>query len=30
VEGKIEFVSIDGDHLRFTKEDINKYFIPAL
>ena len=29
-EGKIELVSIEGDHLRFTKADISKYFIPAL
>ncbi|EGR34056.1 protein kinase domain protein, partial [Ichthyophthirius multifiliis] len=29
-EGKIEFVTINGDHLKFTKDDIIKYYIPAL
>lgn len=28
--GKVEFVTVDGDHLRFTTADINKYYIPAL
>ena len=28
--GKVEFVEINGDHLRFSDDDIYKYYIPAL
>lgn len=29
-QNKISFVSLPGDHLEFTEDDINKYFIPFL
>ncbi len=29
-DGKIQFVSLPGDHLRFEHTDIDEYFIPAL
>ena len=27
---KVQFISIDGDHLQFSKDDINNTFIPFL
>ncbi len=29
-EQKVQFVSLPGDHLRFSQADIDEYFIPAL
>jgi len=28
--GKVQWVSIDGDHLQFSQSDIDDYFIPFL
>lgn len=27
---KVQFISIDGDHLQFSKDDINNTFVPFL
>jgi palmitoyl-protein thioesterase len=29
-EGKVQFVSIDGDHLQFSQSDITDIFVPFL
>jgi palmitoyl-protein thioesterase len=29
-EGKVQFISIDGDHLQFSQSDITDIFVPFL